>query len=91
MRTDDIQSDEADIFERVKNFEELQKRFQRHREEQRRLKGNDLRYNLYMKKMQKLVRMDIGLDVEAYKDYVNNLKVFAKYNEDYEVLADDNM
>ena len=35
--------------------------------------------------------MDIGLDVEAYKDYVNNLKIFAKYNQDYEVLADDNM
>ena len=41
--------------------------------------------------MSKLVRMDMGLDVEAYKDYVNNLKTFAKYNEDYDVLADDNM
>ena len=41
--------------------------------------------------MQKLVRQDIGLDVEAYKDYVNNLKLFAKYNEDYDVLADDRM
>jgi hypothetical protein len=30
--------------------------------------------------MNKLTRMDLGLDVEAYKDYVNNLKIFAKYN-----------
>ena len=35
--------------------------------------------------------MDIGLDVEAYKDYVNNVKMFAKFNNDYEILAKDNM
>ena len=40
--------------------------------------------------MNKLTRMDLGLDVEAYKDYCNNLKIFAKYNKDYEILADDN-
>ena len=55
------------------------------------LKGNDLRYNVYLKKMNKLMRMDIGLDVEAYKDYCNNLKVFAKYNQDYEILANDTL
>jgi len=39
--------------------------------------------------MNKLARMDIGLDVEAYKDYVNNLKQFAKYHDDLEILAED--
>lgn len=33
--------------------------------------------------------MDLGLDVEGYKDYVNNLKIFAKYNKDWEILAND--
>jgi len=41
------------------------------------LRGNDLRYNVYLKKMNKLTRKDLGLDVEAYKDYCNNLKIFA--------------
>lgn len=31
--------------------------------------------------------MELGLDVEGYKDYVNNVKMFAKYNNDYEILA----
>lgn len=37
-----------------------------------------------------MVRKDIGIDVEAYKNYVNNVKLFAKYNKDYEILARDN-
>lgn len=40
--------------------------------------------------MQKLTRMDLGLDLEGYKDYVNNLKEFAKYDKDWEILAEDN-
>ena len=91
LNTDDFESEEADIFERVKKFEELQKRFDKHRVEKRELRGNDLRYNVYLKKMNKLTRMDLGLDIEAYKDYCNNLKIFAKYNQDYEILASDNM
>lgn len=39
--------------------------------------------------MNKLVRKDIGLDVETYKNYVNNVKLFAKFNRDYEILARD--
>jgi hypothetical protein len=35
--------------------------------------------------------MDLGLDVEAYKNYVNNIKIFAKYNKDYEILARDEL
>jgi hypothetical protein len=89
MKTDDFESEEADIFDRVQKFKELQKRFEKHRKEMRHLRGNDLRYNVYLKKMNKLTRMDLGLDVEAYKDYVNNLKIFAKFNSDYEILARD--
>ena len=91
MNTDDMHSEEMDIFERVKTFEELQKRFQKHRISKGHLKGNDLRYNIYMTKMSKLVRKDLGLDVEAYKDYVNNIKMFAQYNNDYEILANDEL
>ena len=37
--------------------------------------------------MQKLTRMDLGLDMEAYKDYINNLKQFAHLNHDFEIYA----
>lgn len=87
MKTDDMESDEVDIFKRVEKFKELQKRMEQHKT----LRGNDLRYNVYLKKMQKLVRKDLGLDVEAYKNYVNNIKIFAKYNRDYEILAQDDV
>ena len=33
MKTDDIESEEADIFDRVKKFDELNKRFEKHRKE----------------------------------------------------------
>jgi len=45
-----------------------------HRKEHMRLRGNDLRFNIYLRKMNKLARRDLGLDIEAYKDYINNLK-----------------
>jgi len=50
-----------------------------------------LRYNVYMRKMNKLTRMDLGLDVEAYKDYINNLKQFAHVNKDFEIFARDSL
>ena len=86
-----MKSEDIDIFDRVKTFEELQKRFAKHRKEKGHLKGNDLRYNIYLSKMSKLMRKDLGLDVESYKDYVHNLKMFAEYNTDYQVLADDHL
>ena len=91
VKTDDIESEEGDIFERQKKFQELEKRFAKHRQEQRQLKGNDLRYNVYLKKMNKLTRMELGLDVEGYKDYVNNIKQFAKYDTEYQILAQDSL
>lgn len=33
--------------------------------------------------------MEHGLDIAAYKDYVNNLKQFAHINKDFEVFARD--
>jgi len=33
VKTDDIESEEADIFQRVEKFEELNKRFEKHRKE----------------------------------------------------------
>jgi hypothetical protein len=44
-----------------------------------------------MKKLNKLTRKDLGLDLEAYKDYVNNLKKFAKMNNDFEIYARDSL
>lgn len=35
--------------------------------------------------------MDLGLDVEAYKEYVNNTQEFAKFNKDWEVFCRDDL
>lgn len=89
--TDAHDSEDPDIFSRKAKFEALQKKFQKHQKEKGLLlKGNDLRTNIYIKKMEKLARHDMGLDVIGYKDYVNNLKSFAKYHDDLAVFAVDN-
>jgi len=54
-------------------------------------KGNDLRYNVYLKKLEKLSRKDLGLDISAYKDYVNNMKEFAHINKDLNIFAAENI
>ena len=90
-KTTDIESEEGDVFERKRKFDTLIKRLDRHRKETAHLKGNDLRYNIYMRKLKKLTRNDLGLDVEAYKDYVNNLKQFAQFNEDFEIFAKEQL
>lgn len=90
--TDGYESEEADIFERQRKFEKLLQKFNKHRENGGLgLKGNDLRYNIYMKKMSKLARTDLGLDLAAYKDYVNNLKEFASVNSDLAIFARDSL
>lgn len=91
IKTDDLESEEADIFKRVDKFAELKKRFEKHRAENEFLRGNDLRYNVYLKKMQKLVKMDLGLDLEAFKDFVNNTKSFAKYHDEWEIFSKDDL
>ena len=86
--TDGYESEEADIFERKKKFDKLLKKFNEHRDKNvLTLKGNDLRYNVYLRKLQKLTRTDLGLDMIAYKDYVNNLKEFANINKDMNAFA----
>lgn len=90
-RTTDIESEEGDIFERKRKFDQLVKRIEKHRKEKAHLRGNDLRHNIYMRKLEKLTRHDLGLDVEAYRDYVNNLKAFAHVNQDFEIYARDSL
>ena len=55
------------------------------------LRGNDLRYNVYLKKLAKLSRKDLGLDIAGYKDYVTNLKEFANINSDLSVFAQESL
>lgn len=89
--TDGMESDEADIFERKRKFEKLLERFERHKQENLLLlKGNDLRYNIYLKKLNKYARKDLGLDIAGYKDYVNNLREFANVRDDMQIYAIDN-
>lgn len=35
--------------------------------------------------------MDLGIDLESYKDYINNLKQFAHVNEDFEIFAKESL
>jgi hypothetical protein len=89
--TDGMESDEADIFERKRKFEKLLDRFEKHKQENLLLlKGNDLRYNVYLKKLNKYARKDLGLDIAGYKDYVQNLKEFANVRDDMQIYAIDN-
>lgn len=86
--TDGQESDEPDIFERKEKFEKLLKKFEEHRKQKGLiLKGNDLRSNVWLKKMEKLARGDLGLDLLGYKDYINNLKEFANVNADAAFFA----
>jgi len=89
--TDGVESEEVDIFTRKEKFEKLLARFEKHKEENKDLKGNDLRYNVYLKKLNKMTRMDMGLDLAAYKDYVNNLQEFSRINKDIGIFAQDSM
>lgn len=90
-QTTDIESEEVDIFERKRKFDQLVARIERHRRQKAHLRGNDLRHNIYLRKLEKLTRHDLGLDVEAYRDYVNNLKAFANINQDFELYARDSL
>jgi hypothetical protein len=88
MDTEDVMSEEADIFTRKANFEMLARKFQKHQKEKGLLlRGNDLRSNVWLKKMEKLARDDLGLDLAGYKDYVHNLKEFANVNHDFGIFA----
>lgn len=97
VKTTDIDSDDPDIFERNIKFEELRRRFEKHRQYSLDvLKGNDYRFNIYLRKMNKLSTSKYGgLDVEGYRDYLNNLMEFKKIKRDFfgqdDVLRDDRL
>lgn len=97
VKTTDIDSDDPDIFERNIKFEELKRRFEKHRQYSLDvLKGNDYRFNIYLRKMNKLSRSKYGgLDVEGYRDYLNNLMEFKKIKRDFfgqdDPLRDDRL
>ena len=38
-----------------------------------------------------MARMDLGLDLEAFKDFVNNSKSFAKLNSEWEIFSRDDL
>jgi hypothetical protein len=74
MDTDGINSDEEEFFSRKKNFDIISKKLDKYMTEKFHLfKGNDLKYNNYVRKIQKL-SMKQSLDLEGYKDYIENLK-----------------
>lgn len=49
-----------------------------------------MRYNIYLKKLNKYARKDLGLDIAGYKDYVSNLREFANVRDDMQIYAIDN-
>ena len=40
---------------------------------------------MYLRKLQKLAKRDIGLDLHSYKEYLNNLAVFRRLNANFDV------
>jgi hypothetical protein len=92
-KTTDIDSDEQNIFERNLKFEEVKKRFEDHKSYSLDvMKGNDYRFNIYLRKMNKLAKQrQGGLDMEGYKDYVTNLIEFKKIKRDFEKDKDPNL
>lgn len=81
LQTTDIESEEKDVFERKKNFDEIQWRFNLHQEHSLfNTKGNDFRYNVYLRKMKKLAMSWYGgIDLEGYTEYLNNLVKIADF------------
>lgn len=56
VATTDIESDDIDVFQKKKNFEEIATRLEKHRFENSHLKGNDYAYNVYVRKLERLAR-----------------------------------
>lgn len=49
-------------------------------------KGNDLKYNVYVRKMEKLVRRDMGIDLEGYREHINNIIQLRKLDKNFEPI-----
>lgn len=87
LQTTDIESEERDIFERKKNFDEIQRRFNLHKEASLfNTRGNDYRYNIYLRKMNKLAMHRYGgIDLEGYAEYLNNLNKIANFGPQFNI------
>lgn len=55
VHTSDIDSDEPDFLTRKRNFEELRRRMEENRSESELMNFKDYKYNMYARKMKKLV------------------------------------
>jgi hypothetical protein len=78
MDTDKINSDDMDFYNRKRNFELITKKLNKYYDQKYNLfRGNDLRYNNYVRKIQKLSKHE-SLDYEGYKDFYEN---YRKLNE----------
>ncbi len=60
VATSDIDSDEADFLTRKRNFEELRRRMEENRSESELMQFKDYKYNMYARKMKKLVQIGKG-------------------------------
>jgi len=71
-KTTDISSDEFDVFERKKNFDELSKWFEKHRNYALwNTWTNDYKYHIYLRKMKKLAMNWYGsIDIGGYTEYI---------------------
>lgn len=67
MKTEEINSEEDDVFKRKLYFDEISKRLKAHRQKTPYYKGTDLRFNIYLKKLGKMVTSNLGISTEAYK------------------------
>lgn len=74
MNTDDINSDDFDFYSRKRNFDIISKKINKYLETKFQLyRGNDLRYNNYLRKLEKLSKHE-NLDYEGFKDYLKGMK-----------------
>jgi hypothetical protein len=55
-KTTDIDSEELNIFERKKNFDEISKRLEKEKELLHISKGNTYKFNMYIKKLEKMAK-----------------------------------
>lgn len=74
MNTDDINSDDFDFYSRKRNFDIISKKINKYLDTKFQLyRGNDLRYNNYLRKLEKLSKHE-NLDYEGFKDYLKGIK-----------------
>jgi small subunit ribosomal protein S16 len=74
MNTDDINSDDFDFYSRKRNFDLISKKMNKYLDTKFQLyRGNDLRYNNYLRKLEKLSKHE-NLDYEGFKDYLKGIK-----------------